>query len=384
MKGTILDYSVENGIGSISGDDGKSYEFSSNDWIDSKLQPEKNVKVDFDIQETTAINILPIEKESMEEKTSEEINTEEKITEEKKPEEKKAKTRKFRIQWGGVFSKLGILVNNLLLLSIVLLLWKSNRDQQLENIEKAQGLVNSIKVEQLGESFESLEQAKTNVNEALKLVDKIPDYPTYPYEEAQATKVKINEKLKAIQENEKLLLANDDKAKEALKSAMTIATEAVKISSNPPHTVVIWEQARNKWQQAIKLLESAPKPTSIAKEIEEKINAYQNNLKIVNQKIEDEKQAKLTFDSGLNNATRAFTLTKDNPKDISIWIQSYQEWQNALTNLKKIPNGTTFYTEGNAKINEYQKNLDAVILKIKQLESTLNQSHKINTSKNMA
>jgi hypothetical protein len=58
MKGTILDYSVENDLGYISGDDGKGYTFSSNDWTDTDSLPKKNLRVDFEIEGNKAINIF--------------------------------------------------------------------------------------------------------------------------------------------------------------------------------------------------------------------------------------------------------------------------------------------------------------------------------------
>jgi hypothetical protein len=373
MKGTILDYSVENGIGSISGDDGKSYEFSSTDWIDNRLQPEKNIKVDFDIQETTAINILSIEEQTMEEKTSKETTNTEAITEEKKPEEKKPSAKKIRVQWGDVFAKLGIIANNVLLLLIVLFLWKTYRDRQIENIEQAQIFINSVKVEQLSDNMTQIQQAKIQGEEALTLVNKVPNYPTLPYTEAQETKQQIEERLNKIKEKEKLLSENEKKAQAAFSLAIKAATEAIQVSKNPPHTQVIWEQAKKKWQEAITQLESVPSSSTIAKEVQEKIYNYQNRLDLVNQKIEDEKTAKLSYNSAIKNASNAFNLTKNNPSNISVWIQSSQEWQNALTNLKKIPSGTTLYPEGIIKLAEYEKNLTVVNQRIKQLELAISQ-----------
>jgi TM2 domain-containing membrane protein YozV len=56
MKGTVLDYSVQNNTGIINGNDGLRYTFIGSEWhIDSI--PEAGTSVDFVIRETNAIDI---------------------------------------------------------------------------------------------------------------------------------------------------------------------------------------------------------------------------------------------------------------------------------------------------------------------------------------
>ncbi len=57
MKGTVLDFSIQENHGVISGDDGKRYSFSGSNW---KLErsPSQGIRVDFEINEQNqAINI---------------------------------------------------------------------------------------------------------------------------------------------------------------------------------------------------------------------------------------------------------------------------------------------------------------------------------------
>lgn len=62
MTGVILDYSVQNNSGIISGDDGKRYTFKNSDWKSSNLMPEKNTKVDFEANENgEALNIYVLQ-----------------------------------------------------------------------------------------------------------------------------------------------------------------------------------------------------------------------------------------------------------------------------------------------------------------------------------
>jgi len=60
MTGKILGFDTVTNTGTVSGDDGKRYKFSKNDWKESKL-PQKESKVDFDIAEdATAKEIYQI------------------------------------------------------------------------------------------------------------------------------------------------------------------------------------------------------------------------------------------------------------------------------------------------------------------------------------
>ena len=56
MKGKILDYSIQNSSGIISGEDGNRYEFSNTEWKSDKA-PKTNQKVDFEADNKIAKGI---------------------------------------------------------------------------------------------------------------------------------------------------------------------------------------------------------------------------------------------------------------------------------------------------------------------------------------
>jgi len=57
MKGTILDVSIADYTGVISGDDGNRYKFAGAEWKSSRSQPRPGMKVDFIGSEGTATEI---------------------------------------------------------------------------------------------------------------------------------------------------------------------------------------------------------------------------------------------------------------------------------------------------------------------------------------
>lgn len=59
MKGKILDFSVSENKGAISGYDGNRYTFSGSDWKDSKT-PQKGMEVDFDVDGKEAKDVYVI------------------------------------------------------------------------------------------------------------------------------------------------------------------------------------------------------------------------------------------------------------------------------------------------------------------------------------
>jgi len=81
MKGKILDYSIQNSSGIISGEDGNRYEFSNIEWKSDKA-PKVNQKVDFETDDKTAKGIylessdLDFDTDAIKSKLSEAKNSE--------------------------------------------------------------------------------------------------------------------------------------------------------------------------------------------------------------------------------------------------------------------------------------------------------------------
>jgi len=63
MKGKLLDFSVTDGRGVISGDDGNRYTFAGKDWK-SRANPSPGTRVDFDFEGKSATDVYVDEEES--------------------------------------------------------------------------------------------------------------------------------------------------------------------------------------------------------------------------------------------------------------------------------------------------------------------------------
>ncbi len=79
MKGKILDYSIQESKGIISGDDGQRYSFENREWKSSEL-PKVNQVVDFEVDEKNAKGIYLLQTDSiLKQKKSATISMENKI-----------------------------------------------------------------------------------------------------------------------------------------------------------------------------------------------------------------------------------------------------------------------------------------------------------------
>ena len=79
MKGKILDYSIQESKGIISGDDGQRYSFENKEWKSSEL-PKVNQVVDFEVDEQNAKSIYLLQTDSiLKQKKSATISMENKI-----------------------------------------------------------------------------------------------------------------------------------------------------------------------------------------------------------------------------------------------------------------------------------------------------------------
>lgn len=116
------------------------------------------------------------------------------------------------------------------------------------------------------------QRAETKWQQAIKLLASIPQ-GTSVFEKAQNKLVRYRLNYTAISKkaiNEKQALAN-------WKLAQKLATEATFFVETSPRSVVVLQQAKNKWQQAINLLEAIPKNTFIYKQAKETLPSYKTH-----------------------------------------------------------------------------------------------------------
>jgi hypothetical protein len=116
------------------------------------------------------------------------------------------------------------------------------------------------------------QQAETKWHQAINLLDSIP-HGTSVSDRAEEKLAYYRINYKSISQRiliEKQALAN-------LESAQKLAIEANLFVQNPPDSLLIQQQAKDKWQQAINLLEAIPKSTSVYIQAKEMLPNYKTN-----------------------------------------------------------------------------------------------------------
>ncbi|QKQ72264.1 hypothetical protein [Nostoc sp. TCL240-02] len=116
------------------------------------------------------------------------------------------------------------------------------------------------------------QQAKTKWHQAIMLLDSIPD-ETSVYDKAKKKLAYYQINYKSI--TQRVLI--EKKAVANLESAQKLAIEANLLVQNSHHLLLIQQQAKNKWEQAINLLEAIPESTSVSIQAKETLPIYKIN-----------------------------------------------------------------------------------------------------------
>jgi uncharacterized protein YoxC len=131
--------------------------------------------------------------------------------------------------------------------------------------------------------------------------------------------------------------------------AKQIAFAAAKASQKPPHRVEVWEYIEKLWYKAINELESIDENQPGYVEAQKLLKAYQNNLKIIQSRMQIEADA---VEKLYSIYDRVESLTKSPPSDRQVYIW---ELQDIVKQLKNIKPGTTAYVDAQKLLASAQK-----------------------------
>ncbi|MEH2223039.1 hypothetical protein [Nostoc sp.] len=163
------------------------------------------------------------------------------------------------------------------------------REQNLSLTQETSAINNFKSAQKLGMEAASLvqkpphplkvwQQAETKWDRAIILLDKIPA-KTSVYDRAKKKLAYYQINYKSI--SQRVLI--EKKAVGNLESAHKLATEANLFVQNSPHSQLSRQQAQDKWQQAINLLQAIPESTSVSVQAKEMLSIYKTNYAATNQ-----------------------------------------------------------------------------------------------------
>lgn len=163
------------------------------------------------------------------------------------------------------------------------------REQNLSLTQETSAINNFKSAQKLGMEAASLvqkpphplkvwQQAETKWYQAIILLDNIPA-KTSVYDRAKKKLAYYQINYKSI--SQRVLI--EKKAVGNLESAHKLATEANLFVQNSPHSQLSRQQAQDKWQQAINLLQAIPESTSVSVQAKEMLSIYKTNYAATNQ-----------------------------------------------------------------------------------------------------
>ena len=227
------------------------------------------------------------------------------------------------------------------------------RNQNYSYIELAENLINSYSAQQSTDNINNLEQLILDHEIIIKKLSAIRNYPFLPYEAAQDYKQKIELSLQQINEKkENLILLNE--SNQNFNEAQKLAGEAIDLAKNPPHSIEVWQNIIDKWQQAIIRLNKISVTGLDEKfllEINNNRNFYEKNLSIANQSLENEQTGKSLFATGQKSLNEAHQLSNSN--SLTNKQNAFKKRIEGINKLSDIPPGTTFSKTAEGKIKQH-------------------------------
>lgn len=170
---------------------------------------------------------------------------------------------------------------------------------------------------------------------------------------------KIREQSPQLQQMS-LSLTQEASANTKFKSAQKLGMEAASLAQNLPHPLQVWQEAQNKWHQAIILLDSIPNQTSVSDRAKKKLAYYQINYKSISQRVLVEKQALANLELAQNLAIEASLFLKNSPYSLLIRQQAQDKWEQAINLLEAIPENTFVSIQAKETLTIYKTNYAAI------------------------
>ncbi|MEH2374466.1 hypothetical protein [Nostoc sp.] len=157
-----------------------------------------------------------------------------------------------------------------------------------------------------------------------------------------------------------LSLTQEGSANANFKSAQKLGMEAASLVQNPPHPLQVWQQAQNKWHQAIILLDSIPHQTSVSDQAKNKLAYYQINYKFISQRVLIQKKGIADLELAQKLAIEANLVGQNSPHSRRIRQQAKDKWEQAINLLEAIPETTFVSIEAKETLPLYKTNYAAI------------------------
>ena len=131
------------------------------------------------------------------------------------------------------------------------------------------------------------------------------------------------------------------------------AKAAAAASQSPPHPLETWTTIEGQWQRAIQQLEPVAAEEAVSPLVQTKLDEYYANLRVIKQRIEQERAARSSIQSA-REAVQIAEARGSVAHTLEEWQLVASTWQTALDRLAEVPEETMTYAEAEHLAALYQ------------------------------
>ncbi len=185
-------------------------------------------------------------------------------------------------------------------------------------------------------SHRAIVQTKSQLMTSLAQLKSIPPWSTY-HQEAQNQVLVYQDKLAHL---------------ELLGDSLALSQQASSLSENSPLSIAEWQAIVQLGEEAIASAQQIPSDSEFYPQAKSLVQEYQANLRSVEQQLELEQQAFISFQQA-RQAAELGEVRQSIAQSSSNWQLVEATWQTAIIRLKEIPPTTTFYEQSQELLQSY-------------------------------
>lgn len=226
--------------------------------------------------------------------------------------------------------------------------WVKFQQEQERKIILAQSLLIKECKEQT--EADNFSETSKNVNQAVKLLQSVPKLPGETYPEAQKEVTKFSECIKTVD------------AKSSFLNAENLSKKAFSVDNQTVLPIEEWQKIRFQLETAIVEIQNIPTDVDVSKQAQSKLSKYQNQLKLINQKTQNEQIAVNALSRASKLKSQAENIVRfNNLKSLS---KAQLQVNNAIQIINNLPDKTTISENKKDYLESYQTLLNNIQYKM--------------------
>ncbi|MDB9372330.1 tetratricopeptide repeat protein [Nodularia sphaerocarpa] len=238
---------------------------------------------------------------------------------------------------------------------------------QQQALGQVQKLVNETENINDISDFNSLKFTRDSLQKTITTIEEIPNFPGIPYQKAQKDLAELRPRLANVESKLKI----EEQALANLESALKLDKEAANIVKEQTYSQTTWKESKDKWAQAINLLENIPANTFVSDAATKGLVACKRNFSDVSQVIESEENALQDLNSAIKIAQKANEITTKTPYTLPDLLTAKSQWQSAINLVNNLPTNTIASRNFKSELIEYRKNYRIVSDAIDQIKNCM-------------